>query len=116
MAASVSVNGAFEEKHSVNYREEMMSTGWNYSDLSKLAKMNGGPEMLISKIKAGSFQKGLVTGRKESIPWIIISALIAGGVLAYEEGPKLMKAVKNKFDKKAVEEEARKRPTTRPRR
>jgi hypothetical protein len=83
-----------------------MSTGWNYSDLSRLAKMNGGPEMLISKIKAGSFQSGLAAGRKESLPWIVISALIAGGVLVYEEGPKLVKAVKNKISNKAVVEEA----------
>lgn len=83
-----------------------MSTGWNYSDLSKLAKMNGGPEMLISKIKAGSFQNGLATGRKESLPWIIVAAVITGGVLAYEEGPKIVKAVKSRINKKAVVEEA----------
>lgn len=83
-----------------------MGTGWNYSDVSRLAKMNGGPEMLLSKIKAGSFQSGLAAGRKESLPWIAISALIAGGVLVYEEGPKLVKAVKNKINNKAVVEEA----------
>ena len=83
-----------------------MSTGWNYSDLSRLAKMNGGPEMLISKIKAGSFQSGLAAGRKESLPLVIILALISGGVLAYEEGPKLVKAVKNRISNKAVVEEA----------
>ena len=83
-----------------------MSTGWNYSDLSRLAKMNGGPEMLLSKIKAGSFQSGLVAGRKESLPWIVISALIAGGVLVYEEGPRLIKAVKNRISNNAVVEEA----------
>ena len=83
-----------------------MSTGWNYSDLSRLAKMNGGPEMLISKIKAGSFQNGLSVGRKESLPWIFISALITGGILAYEEGPKIVRAVKNRMSKNAVVEEA----------
>jgi len=83
-----------------------MGTGWNYSDLSKLAKMNGGPEMLIRKIKAGSFQNGLAVGRKESIPWIIISTLIAGGVLAYEEGPKIVKVVKSRINKKTAVEEA----------
>ena len=83
-----------------------MSTGWNYSDLSRLAKMNGGPEMLISKIKAGSFQSGLVAGRKESRPWVVISVLIAGGVLVYEEGSKLVKVVKSKISNNVVVEEA----------
>ena len=83
-----------------------MNTGWNYSDLSKLAKMNGGPEMLISKIKEASFQKGLAAGRKESIPWIIGSALVTGGVLAYEEGPKIVKAVKGRINRKPIAEEA----------
>lgn len=62
--------------------------------------------MLISKIKAGSYQNGLVAGRKESVPWIVISAAIAGGVLIYEEGPKLVSAVKDWMSKKTVTEEA----------
>ena len=74
-----------------------MGTGWNYSDLTKLAKQHGGPEMLLHKIKYGSYQKGIEAGKKESLPWIITSALIAGGVIAYEEGPKIIRAVKNKF-------------------
>ncbi len=79
-----------------------MRTGWNYKDLSKFAEMSDDLAILINKIKEGSFQIGLVEGRKESIPWIIISVLIMGSVLAYEEVPKLMKVIKSGLDKKTL--------------
>ena len=84
-----------------------MTTGWNYSDLSKLAKMNGGPEMLISKIRAGGYYSGLTAGRKEAFLWVVTSAVVAGAVIAYEEGPRFVKAVTNKFCNKSVVEEGK---------
>lgn len=84
----------------------MTSTGWNYSDLSRLAKLNGGPEMLINKIKAGSFQQGRAAGRMECLPAVLTLLLITGGVLILEEGPKLMNAIKSRRLNNVIIDEA----------
>lgn len=40
----------------------IISTGWNYSDLSREAKLNGGPDKYISTIFKDGFIKGTLSG------------------------------------------------------
>lgn len=78
-----------------------MSTGWNYSDLSKLAKRYGGPEKLLEVIKKSSVQKGITQGIEQGIkigkgkmiPLVVLG--IAGGVVA--GGATVYYAVSKKF-------------------
>ena len=63
-----------------------MSTGWNYSDLSKLAKHCGGPEKLLEIVKNNSVQQGIKIGKAKMIPGIVLAAasgITAGGVAVY---------------------------------
>ena len=76
-----------------------MGKSWSYSELSKLAKTNGGPEMLISNIKAGSYRKGLAAGRKECILFVAVSLCVAGFILICEEGPKFVSFVNDKVSR-----------------
>lgn len=78
-----------------------MSTGWNYSDLSKLAKQYGGPEKLLEVIKKSSVQKcikqgieqGIKIGKGKMIPVVVLA--IAGGAVA--GGTAVYYAVSKKF-------------------
>lgn len=83
-----------------------MGKNWSYSELSKLAKTYGGPEMLISNIKDGNYRRGLVAGRKECIPIVVSSLCIACIVLICEEGPKLVRMVNDTISKNIGTEKA----------
>ena len=37
-----------------------MAKNWSYANLSKLAKVNGGPEKLVEKIENAGFVKGVI--------------------------------------------------------
>lgn len=76
-----------------------MGKSWSYSELSKLAKTYGGPEILISNIKDGNYRRGLVAGRKECIPIVVSSLCIACIVLICEEGPKFVSFVNDKVSR-----------------
>ena len=43
---------------------------WNYAELSKMAKENGGPEKLVEIL--------INSGKKQMVPWL--GAAVAGGV------------------------------------
>lgn len=64
---------------------------WDYANLSKLAKENGGPEKLVESI----FDSGKQAGKKESLPLIAVAAI--GGFIVYAVGEKIIA----KFKKKA---------------
>lgn len=50
--------------------------GWDYSDLSRLAKQNGGPAELLEKHAAYHFKKGAVSKN----PLIAVSSIAALGI------------------------------------
>ena len=50
---------------------------WNYAKLSKLAKLNGGPENLVNIITKQGVRQGIRTGRLQMIP-IAIGAFLIG--------------------------------------
>ncbi len=45
--------------------------GWNYAELSKLAKANGGPEKLVDLL--------IKSGEKKVLPWVGVA--FAGGIV-----------------------------------
>jgi len=47
---------------------------WNYAELSKLAKANGGPEKLVEIL----IYSGVKSGEKKVLPWVGVA--LAGGV------------------------------------
>lgn len=49
---------------------------WNYAKLSKLAKLNGGPEKLVNIIAKEGVRQGIKTGRLQMIPFAIGAFLI----------------------------------------
>lgn len=59
---------------------------WDYAQLSKMAKENGGPEKLVEMF--------INSGRKDMIPWIGIA--LAGGVTATLTIQKAIKFFKEK--------------------
>lgn len=71
-----------------------MSKDWNYAKLSQEAKLAGGPEKLITKIKDYYFQEGITKGRKQMNPVIAITGLTGIGVGV--AGLKLYEYIKNK--------------------
>lgn len=88
-----------------------MSTGWTYSDLSKLAKQYGGPEKLLEVIKKSSMQKGieqgLKIGKRKMIPVVVLAAVggvVIGGAIVYYVLSK--RFADEKKDKQISEEEA----------
>ena len=92
-----------------------MSTGWNYSDLSKLAKQYDGPEKLIKAIKKSSVQKGIKQGIEQGIkigkgkmiPVVVLGiagGAVAGGIAVYYVVSK--KFSDEKKDTQISEEEA----------
>ena len=66
---------------------------WNYAELSKLAKENGGPEKLMEIL--------INSGKKQMIPWLGVA--FTGGV-ASTLG--IQKVVKYFSEKKAMSDEA----------
>lgn len=46
---------------------------WNYAELSKLAKVAGGPEQLMTQVKTASEAVGRMQGRMEMIPLVFVS-------------------------------------------
>ena len=65
-----------------------MATNWAYAELSKLAKLNGGPAEFINKIKWHNFQKGVVT---------MIPVCIGSSVFTYMKGPQIVQYCKDKL-------------------
>ncbi len=50
---------------------------WEYAELSKLAKIYGGPENLIKYIH----EAGISKGRIDMLPWIGLTIVIEAGVI-----------------------------------
>lgn len=71
-----------------------MSKDWNYAKLSKEAKLAGGPEKLITKIRDYYLQEGITKGRKQMNP--VIGVVLLGGIAVGVGGNKLYEYIKNK--------------------
>ena len=52
---------------------------WSYADLSRIAKMNGGPEQYVEIIRNSGFQEGIKHGRKEGV--LIMLGAAAGAII-----------------------------------
>ena len=50
-------------------------SGWNYAQLSKIAKANGGPEKLVNTIFKSGVEKGIVKGRLQMLLFIGLGVL-----------------------------------------
>ena len=46
---------------------------WDYAELSKMAKDNGGPEELLKKIE----ENARSDGQASMIPWVVIAAVVS---------------------------------------
>ena len=57
----------------------IISTGWNYSDLSREAKLNGGPDKYIAAIFKDGFIKGTISG--SGAMCVLIGGYIGGKYL-----------------------------------
>jgi hypothetical protein len=69
---------------------------WNYAYLSRLAKLNGGPEILVNKLIAS----GVKSGKTSMIPLVIAVAILSPIVV------ELSKKLKKYFsEKKRLSEE-----------
>ena len=53
---------------------------WDYAELSKLAKENGGPEALVEKLVQSGIDQGVSEGKNSMVPVIAVAAGIALGV------------------------------------
>lgn len=54
-----------------------MIMSWDYAELSKLAKENGGPEALVEKLVQSGIDQGIPKGKNSMMPIIIAAAGIA---------------------------------------
>ncbi len=83
-----------------------MKKNWDYAELAKMAKENGGPKKLIDKVKEGSrqsgYQEGFYKGRKQGFAEGGISVLI-GTVLIWGVS-KVRDWLTNKKSNEAIEE------------
>lgn len=50
---------------------------WNYAELSKLAKENGGPEALVEKLVQSGIDQGISEGKNSMAPVIVVATGIA---------------------------------------
>lgn len=55
---------------------------WNYAQLSKAAKLAGGPEKYVASLVAKSKALGVALGRSQMYPWIWVAAA-GGGLLGW---------------------------------
>ena len=55
---------------------------WNYAQLSKAAKLAGGPEKYVASLVAKSKALGVSLGRSQMYPWIWVAAA-GGGLLGW---------------------------------
>lgn len=69
---------------------EVIIMTWDYAELSKLAKENGGPEKLIEQL----IESGVETGTKKTLPWVGVA--LAGGVALTLGVQKLVEHFKSK--------------------
>ena len=47
---------------------------WDYAELSKLAKENGGPEMFLDTLTTGN----QAIGRSQMLPWVVVAFIVGG--------------------------------------
>jgi len=76
---------------------------WNYAILSHMAKLNGGPEVLVEKL----INSGVIKGRKSMLPIVAgasaMSFLVGAVIRPY--GDKLMhKLFNNKYTPEEIED------------
>lgn len=55
---------------------------WDYAELSKAAKVAGGPEKLVNLIEEGGKSVGRIEGQSSMVPWIGLAALGASALTA----------------------------------
>ena len=53
---------------------------WNYAELSKAAKLAGGPEKYVEGLINGSKALGRSAGRSEMVPWLFVACGIGSAV------------------------------------
>jgi len=54
---------------------------WDYAELSKRAKVAGGPEKLVENIVKKGITKGRMEGQLSMLPWIRVAALGSSAVM-----------------------------------
>ena len=67
--------------------------GWDYAELSKMAKANGGPEKLVNSL--------VKSGKIKMMPWV--GAALVGGVMATLGIQKTIKYLTDKKEKSNAE-------------
>lgn len=53
---------------------------WDYAELSKLAKENGGPEALVEKLVQSGIDQGISEGKNSMVPVIGIALALGVGI------------------------------------
>lgn len=76
---------------------------WDYANLSKMAKDNGGPEQLVDTLVKSGREEGEKIGRKQMIPLLIFATLGVWGFDKY----KSWQNKKKEEDKRKLEESKR---------
>ncbi len=74
-----------------------INTGWDYSDLVKMAKLNNGPEELLNNVKMEGYRQGAVTATLVGI------SIVGVATLVWIEAPKVVAFFKERKAKKEKE-------------
>ena len=71
---------------------------WNYAELSKMAKENGGPEALVEKLIQSGIEQGISEGKESMVPVVVgaIGLALAAGAGITVGVQKLIKWVSKK--------------------
>ncbi len=83
-----------------------MGKNWDYSELAHSAKLNGGPEKYIERIRENSRRAGKLEGKAEGKTEVLIAEGIAFGIglLGYA-GYKAFTTIKDKHERDAIKQQ-----------